>query len=194
MNKPIECKKCGKLNKSDAIICWHCGNDIQPKLTPKEAIHSEIKFRHEVQHKKRVRKFWIFTSILLVVTFSIVLVNSFYGIMGSLKPDDYTAYVTIKTVADETYIEVEFDGVDLNRTKLNLKSIILSNDTHKIEISASKNNPWAVYYAYGIVRATLIIKTPVSELLQYNQVEVRFSYLVFSSILTVPDENLFFNE
>lgn len=194
MSKPIECKKCGKLNKSDALICWHCGSDIQPKLTPKQAIHSEIKFRHEIQHKKRVRNFWIFTSILLVVTFSIVLVNSFYGIMSSLEPDDYVAYVTIKTVDDETVIEVEFEGVDLNRTKLDLKSIILSNDTRKLEISGSRNNPWKVDYAYGIIRATLVIKTPVSELQQYNQVEVRFSFLVFSSILTVPDEHLYFNE
>lgn len=194
MSKPIECKKCGKLNKSDATICWHCGSDIQPKMTPKEAIHSEIKFRHEVLHKKRVRNFWIFTSIILVTVFSIILVNSIYGIMRDIKPDDYVSFVTIKTVEDETYIEVEFEGVDLNMTRMNLSSIILENETGKIEIKASKQNPWAVEHAYGIVRARLVITTPVSELMVYDTVSVRFSFLVFSRILEVPQENLFFNE
>ena len=194
MSKPIECKKCGKLNKADAVVCWNCGHDIQPKMTPKEAIHSEIKYRHEVLHKKRVRKFWIFTSITLVVVFSIILVNSFYGIMRDIQPEDYLSYVTIKTVDDKTYIEVEFDGVDLNKTKLDLNSIILSNDDNKLEIKASKENPWEVDYAYGYIRARLIITTPVSELMVYDTVSVRFSYLVFSTILEVPQEHLYFNE
>lgn len=193
MSKPIECKKCGKLNKPDAPVCWSCGSDIQPKLTPKEAIHEEIKYRHEVLHKRRVRRFWIFTFIIILVTFGFVMVNSIYGSMRAVDPTDYISTVEIYTHEGQTYIDVQIDGIDMNRTSLEIKSIILSNDDKTLEISGNKDHKWAVEYAYGIFRARLIISTPVSELEVYDAVKVKFSYMFFTTMIAVPDVNLYFN-
>ena len=192
MSKPIECKKCGKLNKTTAAACWYCGNEVQPKQTPKEAIQSEIKYRHEVLHKKRVRRFWIFTSIVVMVMFGFVFINSIYGVMREITPNDYDSYVTIRTEGDQTYIEVEFTGIDMNSTRLRIDSILLSNEDSSLEISASKSNPWEANYAFGIFRARLIISTPVSELEIYDAVQVKFSFIVFSTILPVPTERLYY--
>lgn len=192
MSKPIECKKCGKLNKADAPVCWSCGSDIQPKLTPKEAIHEEIKYRHEVLHKRHVRRFWIFTFIAILVTFGFVMVNSIYGVMRDVDPNDYVSSVQIYTVDDKTYIDIEIEGINMNQTSLRIKSIILSNEDNTLEISGNKDIEWDVIYAYGIFRARLIISTPVAELEVYDTVKVKFSYMFFSSILPVPQENLYF--
>lgn len=192
MSKPIVCKKCGKLNKPDAAICWHCGEDIQIKITPKEAIHSEIKYRHEVLHKRRVRSFWIFTFIALLVTFGFILVNSIYGMFRDVTETSYDAYVSIYTVEDQTYIDVEFLGLDMKQTRMTIDSIILSNDTETLEISDSKSLPWDVDYASGVLRARLIVSTPISELSIYTQAEVKFSYMFFTVVLSIPEGQLLY--
>ncbi len=190
MSKPLECKKCGKLNKPDAAICWHCGEDIQPKMTPKEAIHTEIKYRHEVLHKRRVRSFWIFTFIAITVTFGFILVNSIYGMFRDVTEDDYNAYVSIYEADGKTYIDVEILYLDMRQTRLAIDSIILSNEDNTLEISASKSNPWEVHYESGVLQARLIISTPVSELSIYDQAKVKFSYLFFSIRLSIPEGQL----
>jgi uncharacterized protein YprB with RNaseH-like and TPR domain len=192
MSKPIECKKCGKLNKPGAPVCWSCGSDITPKLTPKEAIHEEIKYRHEVLHKRRVRRFWIFSFIMILITFGFVMVNSIYGVMRDVDPNDYLSSVQIYTVDDKTYIDIEIEGINMNQTSLLIQSIILSNEDNTLEISSNKANAWDVVYAYGIFRARLIISTPVTELEVYDTVKIKFSYMFFSSILPVPPDSLFF--
>jgi hypothetical protein len=192
MSKPIECKKCGKLNKPDAPVCWSCGSDIQPKLTPKEAIHEEIKYRHEVLHKRQVRRFWIFTFIIILVTFGFVMVNSIYGVMRDVDPNDYLSSVEIYTVGEETYIDVEIEGINMNQTSLQIQSIMLSNADNTLEIRSNKDLKWDVVYAYGIFRARLIISTPVSELEVYDAASVKFSYMVFTTILPVPQNRLYF--
>jgi hypothetical protein len=193
MSKPIECKKCGKLNRADAAVCWSCGSDIQPKLTPKEAIHEEIKYRHEVLHKRRVRRFWIFTTILIIITFGFVMINSIYGSLRSVPLDAYEASVEIYTYEGETYIDVEVQGINMIQTQLEITSIILSNEDTSLEVSSNKDLTWDTEYAYGIFRARLIISTPVDEFLDYNSVKIKFAYLFFQTDLVVPSENLFIN-
>lgn len=192
MSKPIECKKCGKLNKPDAAICWQCGEDIQPKMTPKEAIHSEIKFRHEVLHKRRVRSFWIFTFITLLVTFGFIIVNSIYGVFRDVKENNYDAYVSIYETDGKTYIDVEFLGINMKETRMSIDSIILSNDDKSLEISASNSNPWDVKYQAGVLQARLTISTPLSELDIYNEAKVTFSYAFFSVTLGIPEGQLIY--
>ncbi len=194
MSKPIVCKKCGKLNKSDAPICWHCGEDIQPKQTPKEAIHSEIKFRHEVQHKRRVRNFWIFTFILLITTFGFILVNSIYGVFRNVNEYMYTSEVMIERVDDKTVIQVQIQSIPLNQTKLTISSIVLSNDDLELEIKGSKSNPWDWAYDNGFYVAILEISTPIEELEIYDKATIKFSFIVFTSEIVIPEENLYFKE
>lgn len=190
MSKPIECKKCGKLNRADAAVCWSCGSDIQPKLTPKEAIHEEIKYRHEVLHKRRVRRFWIFTAIVILITFGFVMINSIYGSLRAVPEDAYLSSVEIYEVEGQTYIDVQVEGINMMQTKLKIQSIILSNGDATLEVSSNKDHLWETEYAYGIFRARLIITTPVSEFIDYNGVQIKFAYMLFQTNLSVPSQNL----
>lgn len=189
MSKPIECKKCGKLNRADAVVCWSCGSDIQPKLTPKEAIHEEIKYRHEVLHKRRVRRFWIFTAIIILITFGFVMINSIYGSLRAVAPDAYLSSVEIYEVEGQTYIDVQVEGINMMQTKLKIQSIILSNEDSTLEVSSNKDHLWETEYAYGIFRARLIITTPIEEFTDYNGVQIKFGYMLFQTNLSVPNEN-----
>lgn len=189
MSKPIECKKCGKLNRADAAVCWSCGSDIQPKLTPKEAIHEEIKYRHEVLHKRRVRRFWIFTAIIILITFGFVMINSIYGSLRAVPEDAYLSSVEIYEVEGQTYIDVQVEGINMMQTKLTIQSIILSNEDSTLEVSSNKDHLWETEYAYGIFRARLIITTPIEEFTDYNGVQIKFGYMLFQTNLSVPNEN-----